>query len=462
MRPYLFFTLILVGLTRTVSGQYAFSQFQNQQMHSLASSQLPSLLGNDLKHGEVFLLAPYLGFGNNMFSALDVKQLASNENITNQYIDDMLAKMPKQGNIWVGADLPIMNIFFSIKNKKKEPFLSFGLGIKEKIDANFSINQDFFSLMYKGNKQFAGKSINLSPSINFLMYHEYFLAASANFQILKNLPSKLGNMTIRPAVRLRYLNGIASVYMQKDQINMYTDPDGRYIDFTSDFAINMSSAIDTPDFESVGSEASEFSLKGAGKGVGIDLGIGVELLDNLWVHLGITDIGSIRFNNNAINYTKASTYRYDGVEIRGDAEEPVNMGDFETLLNPDKSYNSYSQPLPTRLTLSGFYGFGQKERKNAIYYMHNLSFTYVQGFRNYLSSTKAPAINLAYSYSLYNFLNAGINATVGGTNKLQVGAQLGLRIAVFKLGIASNNLLPIIADKSGRGADVFAYLGFYF
>jgi len=79
-----------------------------------------------------------------------------------------------------------------------------------------------------------------------------------------------------------------------------------------------------------------------------------------------------------------------------------------------------------------------------------------------LSSTKAPAINLAYSYSLYNFLNAGINATVGGTNKLQVGAQLGLRIAVFKLGIASNNLLPIIADKSGRGADVFAYLGFYF
>ena len=78
MRPYLFFTLILVGLTRTVSGQYAFSQFQNQQMHSLASSQLPSLLGNDLKHGEVFFLAPYLGFGNNMFSAFDVKQLASN------------------------------------------------------------------------------------------------------------------------------------------------------------------------------------------------------------------------------------------------------------------------------------------------------------------------------------------------------------------------------------------------
>ena len=59
-------------------------------------------------------------------------------------------------------------------------------------------------------------------------------------------------------------------------------------------------------------------------------------------------------------------------------------------------------------------------------------------------------------------VNTGIGITVGGLNKIQAGAQLGFRLGAVKLGFASNNLLPIITAKAGRGTDFNMWLGFYF
>ena len=363
--------------------------------------------------------------------------------------------------MWAGADIPLLNVFFNVNKKNHKRFLSFGLGMREKIDFNFNLNKDLLSLIYKGNKQFAGqKNNNLAPSLNFLFYNEFFLAAAGQFQLFKNDTAHFP-ITIKPALRLRYLNGMASIYMPEANINMYTEKDGRFIDLTTALEANMSASVDTPDFSSAIGDINLQSFKGAGKGFGLDLGVGVTLLENLQIHVAMIDMGSIHFKRNVINYTKNATTRFDGIDIN-EKGEAINTAELNDLIEPDKSYNSYKQPLPTRLVLNGFYGLKQKVKRRVQYYEHNITFTYVQGFRNYLSATKRPTINLGYAYNLKNLVNTGIGFTFGGLNKVQAGAQLGLRLGAVKLGFASNNILPIITAKAGRGTDFNMYLGFYF
>lgn len=440
--------------------QFNFSQIQNQHTHNLAAAQLPSLLGDDIRTCEVHLFSPYIGFANNFISAYDLQQLSSSGKLSNTYIDNILNKIPKQGSIWAGADIPLLNVFFNINKKNHERFLSFGLGMREKIDFNFTLNKDLLSLLYKGNKQFAGQTVNLAPSLNFLFYNEYFLAAAGQFNL--SLPAtKLKLITIKPAVRLRYLKGIASIDMPEANISMYTDPEGRFIDLTTSLQANLAASVDTPDAESTLGNINLNSLKGPGKGFGLDIGVGVTLLENLQLHAAMIDMGSIHFTRNTINYTKHASYTYDGVDFNQD-DKSVRAADLENLIQPEKTYNSYRQKLPTRFVLSGFYGLGKKTKRAVPYYKHNVTFTYVQGFRNYLSATTQPALNIGYAYNLRNLVNAGLGFTFGGLNKIQGGAQLGLRLGAVKLGFASNNLLPVLTSKAGRGTDFNLYLGFYF
>ena len=448
---------VLAALNSTA--QYNFSQINNPHTHNLAASQLPSLLGDDMRTGEIHFLNPYVGFGNNFISAYDIQQLSQSGKLSNEYIDGILNKIPNQANLWGGLDLPVFNIFFNVNKKAREPFLSFGLGMRSKVDFNFTMNKDLFSLAYQGNKQFAGETVNLSPSMNLLFYNEYFFAAAGQFKIL-NL-GKLKTITVKPAMRLRMLNGMASVYMPDSRIDMYTEPDGRYIEFNTQLEANMSSSVDTPDVESGLGDIDLKSLKASGKGLGLDLGVGVTLFEKIKVHIGVTDIGSINFNRNVINYTKNATYTYDGVDLN-DPENTINAGNLDEIIQPEKSYNSYRMPLPTRFILSGSYQLKLKQKRKVPYYVHNMSLTYVQGFSNYLSSSKSPALNLGYAYNFKNLINTGANFTLGGLNKFMGGGHLGLRLGAIKLGFASNNLLPIVSAKAGRGTDFNMYFGIYF
>ncbi len=461
MKKIIFILFNFLFISTTIFGQNNFAQINNQYLHNLGSSQLPSLLGNDIKNGEVFLFPMYFGFGNNFISAYDLKEFTKQEKFTNEYIDKMVSKIPNQGNVWVGLDIPVLNIFFNVNKKNKESFLSFGLGMRERMDLNFTLNRDLFSLLYKGNKQFENKTINLAPSFNFLLYNEYFFAVSGQFKPFKNDSTNISKINIKPALRLRYLNGIASAYMPKSNIDMFTATDGRYIDIKSDLLLNMSSAVDTPDIEGIFEDINFQNLKSSGKGIGLDLGLGVEYFKNLQFNIALTDIGSINFKRNAINYSSKKTLRYEGIEFDNNGK-PLEITSIDSLLQADKTYEGYKQTLPTKFILNTMYGIHKKTRKRVDYFEHNLSLTYIQGFKNYLSSSKTPAINLGYAYNLKNMVNAGVNFTFGGINKFQGGAQLGFRLGAIKLGIASNNLLPLISSKTGRGTDVLMYLGIFF
>ncbi|KXK43270.1 MAG: hypothetical protein UZ11_BCD004000843 [Bacteroidetes bacterium OLB11] len=113
MRKICFLIISYFFFSISTFGQNNFALINNQHLHNLGSSQLPSLLGDDIKTGEVFLFPFYVGFGNNMVSSFDLSELNRQEKLSNEYIDKVIYKIPKKGNIWVGADVPILNVFFS-------------------------------------------------------------------------------------------------------------------------------------------------------------------------------------------------------------------------------------------------------------------------------------------------------------------------------------------------------------
>jgi hypothetical protein len=445
-----------------LQAQTNFYTFTDPHLANQASANLPSLLGDHTKTGEFYPFALYAGFGNNFISAADINQFTSADILGSEQINEYLSKLKASNTIWAGYQLPLFNFYFNIP-KKRKPFISFGFGAKNQTDFSLDFNREMLELILRGNKNFAGQTVSLSPSINLLSYNELFLTASAQFQITDWKSKNI--IRVKPAIRVRYLNGLAALRMPTNTLEMYTDPEGKYIDFATDMRINMASAVDTPLLNGAFGENLAGSLNGGGQGWGYDLGVGVYLLKNLQIHAALNDLGGINFDRNVINYSKQGELRYDGVnlnELNNGSDSLFQIGKLEEILKLERSFESFRVPLGAKLILNGQYGLKAKKRRRIPYFVHNLSATYVQGMADYLNTTTKPVLHAGYTYSFLNILNIGTGMTLGGLNGFMAGAHLSLKANFFKLGFASNNLLPLISDKAGRGTDIHVFLGFSF
>ena len=94
MKKYIIAIVLIVNLSSFCFAQFNFSQIQNQHAHNLGSALLPSLLGDDIRTGEVHLFSPNIGFANNFISAYDIQQLSNSGSLTNASIDQILNKIP--------------------------------------------------------------------------------------------------------------------------------------------------------------------------------------------------------------------------------------------------------------------------------------------------------------------------------------------------------------------------------
>jgi len=447
----------VVCLHLPAAAQLNIASLQNAHNSNNAARYLPTYLGDGFKTLQVSVFNPYVTVGSNFTSAKDVREYISSDEISNTMVENTISKLKNKDNlIQAGLDLAIVNIGFNIKNKAGDPFLSIGVGVNERVEMSSSFNKELFLLAYKGNKQFAGQTIQLAPRLNALAYTDYYVSAALNIKV----PGT--DIGIKPAVRLRYLSGQASVNMpNSSSVSMYTQPDGRYIDLGLNYQINTSTSGDTVSLSSTSINIDQNSFQqGAGKGFGMDLGVRVTPMENLSLNIGLMDIGGLRFTKNVVNMSNDTAYRYEGAELTFSDNQRITLDSIAGIVEPRYTYDAYKVKLPTKLIISASLGLGKEERKQQSYYKHNLTFTYLQGFNNYLSATKMPYIALGYTHSFQNTVNLGANAAVGGLWGAGIGALVSFKIGGFRIGVNSNNLLPLIAPKSGKGTDIGLMLAF--
>lgn len=454
-----FFLCLLAGLSLSANAQPDIGTLQNPHNAANAARHLPTYLGDRFQRFQVNVFNPYIGLGSNFASMGDVNDYLRADRITSQMVGNTIDKLRSEDNIIAASlDIAIVNVAFNVAGKDGHKALSLGAGINERISVSTAFDQETLLLAYSGNKQFAGQTVELAPRFNGLAYTEYYVAAAYNIRPASSA------WVVKPAIRLSYLNGQASVDMQRDNsISIYTEPEGRYLDFGLNYRINTSLGDD-----SVKLEGSSFNINnksfqgGSGSGLGMDLGVRVSPRPGILLNAGIMDIGSIRFRKNVTNIYNTSSYRYEGQTLTFNESQSLDLDSLASLARPNYSYNAYSVSLPTKLVLNGSIGLRKIEYGGQSYYRHQLSAMYVQGFANQLSATTAPYVAVGYTHSFGGILNVGANAGIGGLWGGHFGLLASLKAGPFLLGVHTNKILPLVAPNSGRGSDLALLLGLAF
>jgi len=446
------------GLCASAYAQLSIGAVQDAHNASNAARHLPTFLGDGFDRFQVNAANAYFSLGSNFATMGDARAFLRSDTYSDELIGRNLRNMHSQDNFIAGSlDVSLINVAMHLGDPEAPVSFSLGLGANERIELSAIFNEDAFRFAYNGNKQFAGSFVELAPRFDGLAFTEYYASAACNIV-------SPGGWSMKPAIRISYLSGQASVDMQdKNSIAVYTDPGGRYLNFSLDYNINTSLGGD-----SVKLEGSSFNLdgeslqSGAGSGFGMDLGLRISPHPGLSFDIGVMDIGSIRFTKSATNMYNHSTYRYEGVDINFAENQSLNLDSLASFARPSYSHGGYSVRLPAKLILSGSIGLGKIESGRRTFYRHQISCLYVQGFANYLSATKKPYIGAGYTYSFGGVVNVGVNAGLGGITGGQMGLLASLKAGPFLLGVMSNNMLPLLAPQAGRGTDAGLLLGLAF
>lgn len=443
-------SLSLLAITIHTHAQVNIAAFQDGHNTAGATHYLPTYFGDRFQTVQISIGSTYAGIGSNFTTVRSATEYFTADKITNEMIGGTIDHLNKKDNNINGvADVTIVNAAFNFSNRSGHKTLSIGAGVNERVELNTVFNMQTLLLAYAGNQQFAGQTINITPRFNGVAFTEYYIGAAYN------LRPQNSDMVIKPAIRLSYLSGQANVSMPgSNSINMYTDPNGRFLDFGLNYSINTSSSNDSATF---GGNSFNINGKtfepGAGSGLGMDLGLRISPKPGMLFNIGVKDIGSIRFKKNTTNMFNFSHYTYEGQDIAFNEGQALNLDSIGNVAQPNYSHNDYTVKLPTKLIINGAMGFGKGDSKAGIWYRHQLVLTYIQGFDNYLSSTKSPYVALGYTRSFNNILNLGLNAGVGGVSGSTLGVLASLKLGFFNIGVSSNNIIPLIDASSGKATD---------
>ena len=448
--------LLLTVVSSAAFSQINYAAIYDPHTNSNGARYFPSRLGTTFNRGEVSFINVYGWASNNAVGYKYIKDIAFGNEINMDQIQNIASQLKNTNNVFFGADLQVLNAAFKINSKKKKKeVLSMEVGHRERIMGNLQFNRNLMKLALEGNKQFAGQNISLGDMrVNAIYAREILMG----FSVPIALTVGKHTMELRPAVRGKFLMGIGNVYTEKGKAEMFTEAEGRYIQFNYDYKFNHS-------IPASGGSA----LSGNGYGWGMDLGLGFTIDDNISIDLGLIDIGAIKFTKNTQNYQRKGTYLYEGAElalVNTEGSSPISINLNDDIINPEKSQNAYKTPYGTKLTMRAEYRLGKgnagKKKYARSYYQHHFYTTYVQGFDNLYNSTKVPNFSVGYMYSLKDILNVGMSLGFLGYNKFSIGPFLSVKGGPFVIGFGSNNLSAFIAPKAGTGADAYLNIGFNF
>lgn len=452
----LFFALVVWERSEA---QINTSGLYDPHFSTYSSRYLPGRLGTNDGVCELSI-APFLNVyaytSSNSVGFGSLQKFLFSETVSESQVSALLKQMKKSNRLFVGAEVQLFSVAINIKNKDKKDLFALKIDTRDRVHGSLQYSQNVLELALEGNKQFAGQTIDLSDTrLNASWLREYGLGVSVPISV--DIVGK--KLTIRPAATLKFIQGIGNISMPRGKATMYTDPDGRYLDFTTDYRVNMS----------IPSNAGGIG-SGSGMGWGLDLGVNFNWHDFIITDLGLVDIGSVSFNKNTKNYTGNTKYRFDGVEIP--LFQDGNTGNFfdaqylQDIFKPEETANKYKTSLGAKLILQMEMRFQKRERttkkdKKNVYHRHRTFVTYVQGLENAYNATTSPYFSLGYTYSFRNILNMGLNLGFGGYNKVNIGPFVSVKGGPFVFGVGSNNLTGFMGKK-GSGADAYFNMGWSF
>ena len=404
-----------------------------------ASRYEPAVLGNDFNKYYINVINAYLWAGNTTFSREEIEDLANGETEDLNYFFNNLKD---KNHVGVGAIVSALNVGLKF-NKGEEEFITFKIGVVDRIEANVVYSNELFRTAWGGNAQYEDQTIDLGVEANAFYAREYSLGAAMA------LPIQMDNWKFKGGLAFKYIQGFGAIYTDRADFSLYTAPNGEYLDLAYDYKVRTS--ID-PSL----TEGGNYNFNTPhGHGFATDLGISATFKEKFYGNINVLDIGGVTFNKNVTTYENSGTLRYDGIFVDNIFKGPYEFDseEFEEIYkDADTEGGKFTMPYPTRLRTHFSYRIPRENKRGIVYYMHNIGLTYIQGFKNFGTATTRPYVAGSYTFNLKSSFEAGTILGFNGYNKAEIGLYLGVRAGMFRLGIGSGNLTPIF-KSFGTGVD---------
>ncbi len=333
-------------------------------------------------------------------------------------------------------DFVLQTIGFAVPIKDNWLF-SFGHAIKYNV--LFKYPKTLPQIVYEGNAQFIGESVNIGSEIQLSGYH------SIDF----GLAYKAGNLTL--GAKARFMTGFVDISTDpgRKDINVYTDPDIYQITLDGDYVLNTSNAVDYRsynDFDvdiNFGTFTTDRFFDG-NTGWAFDLGLRYET-DKWDLAASVLDLGSgITWKTRITNYIVQDSFLYEGLDFSGaltGGDSPdfgSTLDSIEQIFQPTRAENSYSNNIPRKIYLSALFKASERARVGVVYFNEN--------FRN----VNSYAIGLNGNFDIAKWLNAGFTYSITENSYDNLGMSLMMQGRSFQLFGVTDNVLDIFNPVKGN------------
>lgn len=434
-----FAALLAVG---TLHAQTTLDAFGDPLLFSKNALDMPSMQGLGFKRVSVTLPTFLARAENNILTARTLQDILVLSSLQQADIDKVVDGLDNE--LFLGFDVKLqgLGVGFNLLRDDGTPWLSIGVEHQERALFSMRLDREAIDLIYYGNKQFAGQELVLDP-----LFARSLLYRSIGGNVALDL--RVGgskDLVIRPGIGMYALTGMQGTDLQQTQLRMFTHSDGRAIDITSNYDMNIAVPADGANW-----------LRGIGTGMAVDASVGVTIKERLQLYAGVNDIGGITFKDGVKNYRHQGSTTYDGVNVQYvDAYSTPNF-QWDTLLtivDPTETAERFTMKLPTNFLFYGQLGLGGAQNDARTLFRHVLAVSVREALTPGYFTRSPFSYMLGYTYVLGDRADFGITVADIRKGMPGIGLHSSTRMGPLRVGVGSSNTFGLFAPNSSMGADL--------
>lgn len=336
--------------------------------------------------------------------------------------EDVLTKLKKKEFVSSRAQIDLFHFFYQKGSN------AFSFNVTENFNAHLSYATDAAKLAWKGNDQFVGGQIDLSSfGLNMQHYREYALG----YYKTKDKWQFGG--------KAKMLFGMALINTNKTDLKINVSDEIYQHTADGSFEVNTAGY----DFESLSDNATgnvmKYLTNTKNKGLALDLGASYQYNKKLQFNSALTNLGYIKWKENAQTMTYNQTVAYAGIDLfqvlyRNGIDsldksfEQYFNEQFPDSAKIDSSQKSFTTRIPVNFSVGARY-----EIYTNTYAVARINLMGYRGLRT--------ALTLGVYHDFFRWLNVGITNTASGTAILNPGLGLVLKGGPIQFYVVTDNLL---------------------
>lgn len=346
----------------------------------------------------------------------------------------VINQLDETGNI-VRTNLDIETLGLGLR------FNKLGLNLTHTLRSHAYLNypKALPQLIWQGNAQFIGETVNFAPQLALHTYHE--IALGAIYDITPNF--SIG-------AKAKLLSGQSALHTAGNRLQLTTSNDVYQLNLNADYTVNSAGSLSYEGLEDAAVDLDFGSVQAdrlfsQDRGVAFDLGARFAF-DKFEVTASVLDLGgTINWEEEVNNYRLSGDYTFEGLEFASDIlEDSTEFGSvldtLEAIYDFEETRNGFSTDLPTRVYIGINYELLDNWDAGILFYTEN-----------YLGETY-PAVAVGSNVELADFVNLGATYAFRTGTFDNIGLNATFQLGPVQLLAATDNIITAFRPEDSNSA----------